>query len=183
MAVTNAKWTLDDYHRMIEAGILESRSVELLNGEIVDMVPEGPEHAQSSSDTADYLKTLLGSRAKVRDGHPITLPNHSEPEPDIAIVRPLGKTYRLRHPYAEDIFWLIEYSNTSLAKDLEAKRKIYAASEIQEYWLVDLKNRCLRVFRSPEEGNYLTETTLTTGNISPLAFAEVVVSVQRLFEG
>jgi Uma2 family endonuclease len=183
MVVTTAKWTLDDYHNMIEAGILENRSVELLNGEIIDMVPEGPEHAQSSSDTADYLKALLGSRAKVRDGHPITLSNHSEPEPDIAIVRPLGKTYRLRHPYAEDIFWLIEYSNTSLAKDLEAKRKIYAASEIQEYWLVDLRNRCLRVFRNPVEGNYLTETTLTTGSISPLTFAEVVVSVQRLFEG
>ncbi len=183
MMVTTAKCTIEDYHRMIEAGILENRSVELLNGEIINRVPEGPEHAQSSSDTADYLKTLLGSRAKVRDGHPITLPNHSEPEPDIVIVRPLGKTYRLRHPYAEDIFWLIEYSNTSLAKDLEAKRKIYAASEIQEYWLVDLKNRCLKVFRNPVEDDYLTETTLTTGNISPLAFAEIVVSVQRLFEG
>jgi Uma2 family endonuclease len=183
MVVVTAKWTLNDYHRMIDAGILENRSVELLNGEIIDMVPEGPEQAQSSSDTADCLKTLLGSRAKVRDGHPITLLNNSEPEPDIAIVKPLGQTYHTRHPYAEDIFWLIEYSNTSLAKDLEAKSKIYAASEIQEYWLVDLKNRCLRVFRNPVEGNYLTETTLTTGNVSPLAFAEVVVSVQRLFEG
>jgi Uma2 family endonuclease len=77
MVVTAAQWTIDDYHRMIEAGILENRSVELLNGEIIDMVLEGPEHAQSSRDTADYLKTLLGSRAKVRDGHPITLPNHS----------------------------------------------------------------------------------------------------------
>ncbi len=183
MVVTIAKWTLEDYHNMIEAGILANRSVELLNGEIIDMVPEGPEHAQSSSDTTDYLKTLLGSRAKVRDGHPITLPNHSEPEPDIAIVKPLGKTYRHRHPYAEDIFWLIEYSNTSLAKDLEAKRRIYAASNIQEYWLVDLKHRCLRVFRNPVEDDYLAETTLTMGNISPLAFAEIVVSVQRLFEG
>jgi Uma2 family endonuclease len=183
MVVTTAKWTLDDYHRMIDAGILANRSVELLNGEIIDMVPEGPEHAQSSSDTADYLKTLLGSRAKVRDGHPITLLNNSEPEPDIAIVKPLGQIYRTRHPYVEDIFWLIEYSNTSLAKDLEAKRKIYAVSEIQEYWLVDLKNRFLRVFRDPAEDNYLTETTLTTGNISPLAFPKVVVSVQRLFVG
>ena len=118
MVVTTAKWTTEDYHRMIEAGILENRSVELLSGEIVDRVPEGPEHAQSSSDTADYLKMLLGSRAKVRDGHPITLLNHSEPEPDIVIVRPLGKAYRLRHPFAEDVFWLIEYSNTSLVKDL-----------------------------------------------------------------
>lgn len=56
MVVMTAKWTIEDYHRMIEAGILENRSVELLNGEIIDMFPEGSEHAQSSSDTADYLK-------------------------------------------------------------------------------------------------------------------------------
>jgi Uma2 family endonuclease len=183
MVLTTAKWTIDDYHRMIDAGILANRSVELLNGEIVDMVPEGPEHAQTSSDTADYLKTLLGIRAKVRDGHPITLPNHSEPEPDIAVVRPLGQVYRHRHPYTEDVFWLIEYSNTSLAKDLDAKRQIYSAAGIPEYWLVDLQHRCLRVFRNPTEANYLTEVTLTTGIIQPLAFPDVTVSVQQLLDG
>jgi Uma2 family endonuclease len=61
MTVTTAKWTLDDYHRMIEVGLLESRHVELLNGEIIEMPPEGPEHAQQSTDTADYLKQLLGT--------------------------------------------------------------------------------------------------------------------------
>lgn len=86
MSVTTAKWRLDDYHRMIAVGLLASGQVELLNGEIVEMPPEGPDHAQHSTDTGDYLRELLGSRAVVRDAKPITLPNSaSEPQPDLAI--------------------------------------------------------------------------------------------------
>lgn len=183
MTVTTAKWTLDDYHRMIEVGLLEGRHVELLNGEIIEMPPEGPEHAYLGDEIGRYLSRLLGDRARVREGHPITLPNDSEPEPDIAVVKPLGQIYSQHHPYVEDIFWLIEFSNTSLAKDLDAKRKAYAAALIQEYWVVDLKRRRVNVFREPINGNYRSELTLTTGEIRPLAFPDVVVSVQRLLEG
>lgn len=184
MTVTTAKWTLDDYHRMIEVGLLNERRVELLNGDIVDMAPEGPEHAQLNTDTADYLRELLGNRALVRDAKPITLPeNNSEPEPDLAIVQPLRAIYRTHHPYPENIFWLIEYANTTLSKDLETKRKTYAASEIQEYWVVDLKHRRLKVFREPVDYNYASESTFTTGEISPLAFPDIRVSVQRLLGG
>jgi Uma2 family endonuclease len=184
MTVTTAKWTLDDYHRMIEVGLLEGRRVELLNGEIIEMPPEGPEHAQQSTDTADYLRELLSHRAVVRDAKPITLPESgSEPEPDLAIVEPLRALYRTRHPYPENIFWLIEYANTSLSKDLDAKRKAYATALIQEYWVVDLKRRRLNVFREPINGNYSSELTLTTGEIRPVAFPDIVVSVQRSLEG
>ena len=99
MTVMTVKWTLDDYHRMLEVGLLEGRHVELLNGEIIEMPPEGPEHAQQSTDTADYLRELLGNQAVVRDAKPITLPDsRSEPEPDLAIVEPLRALYRTRHP-------------------------------------------------------------------------------------
>lgn len=181
MTVTTAKWTLEEYHRMIEVGLLEGRRVELLNGEIIEMPPEGPEHAQQSTDTADYLRELLGNRAIIRDAKPITLPDtRSEPEPDLAIVEPLRALYRTRHPDPENIFWLIEYANTSLSKDLDSKRKAYAAAEVQEYWVIDLKHRQLNVFRAPIEGNYSLELTITAGEISPLAFPDLIVSVQRL---
>lgn len=183
MTVTTAKWTLEDYHCMIEVGLLEGRHVELLNGEIIEMPPEGPEHAYLGDEVGNYLRNLLGVRAQVREGHPVTLLNDSEPEPDLAIVKPLGQTYRQHHPYAEDIFWLIEYANTSLNKDLDAKRKTYAVAEIQEYWVVDLKNRQLKVFRQPGGGDYSLEETLTTGAISPVAFPDVTIPVQLLFEG
>ncbi|MBV9387585.1 MAG: Uma2 family endonuclease [Chroococcidiopsidaceae cyanobacterium CP_BM_ER_R8_30] len=183
MTVTIIKWTLEDYHRMLEVGLLEERHVELLNGEIIEMPPEGPEHAYLGDETGKYLSNLLGERARVREGRPITLSNNSEPEPDLAIVRPLGQIYRQRHPEAEDIFWLIEFSNTSLAKDLDTKRKAYAAAEIQEYWVVDLKQKQLNVFREPINGNYSLEVSLTTGEIRPLAIPDIIVSVQRLLEG
>lgn len=179
MTVTTAKWTLEDYHRMLEVGLLENRHVELLNGEIIEMPPEGPEHAYLGDEIGKYLSGLLGDRARVREGRPITLPNDSEPEPDLAIVRPLGQIYRQRHPGAEEILWIIEFSNTSLAKDLDTKRKAYAAALIQDYWVVDLKHRQLKVFREPVEGNYRSESTFTNGEICPLAFSDVRVSVQR----
>ncbi len=109
-----AKWTIEEYHRMIDAGILSDRQVELLKGEIVEMSPEGVPHAYSSGEAGDSLAKLLGDRAKVRHVKPISLPNNSEPEPDIVIVQPLGHEDREHYPYLENIFWLIEYANSSL---------------------------------------------------------------------
>ncbi|MFB2878831.1 Uma2 family endonuclease [Floridanema aerugineum] len=181
MTVTTAKWTLDDYHRMIEVGLLVGRNVELLNGEIIEMPPEGPEHAQQSTDAADYLKELLPDLAIVRDAKPITLPETgSEPQPDLAIVQPLRTLYRTRHPYPENIFWLIEFSQTTLAKDLEVKHKTYAAALIQEYWVVDLKNQQLKVFRDPVDGDYRLEQTLTSGEICAIAFPHLPISIEQL---
>lgn len=89
---------------MTLAGILSDRKVELLNGEIVEIFAEGEPHAYCSHEAAKYLINLLGNRATIRQAKPITLLNDSEPEPDIAIVQPLGREYRQHHPYPENIF-------------------------------------------------------------------------------
>jgi Uma2 family endonuclease len=184
MSVAIARWTLDDYHRMIESGLLDGRSVELLNGEIVEMAPEGESHAYLSHEAARYLGQLLGEQADIRQGKPITLPSsHSEPEPDIAVVQPLGREYLQHHPYPDNIFWLIEFANTSLSKDVEDKRKTYALAMIQEYWVVNLNEPQLIIFRHPVNGDYQTETVVTTGTLSPLTFPTLEFSVQRLLEG
>lgn len=141
MALSTVKWTIEDYHRIVDTGILEDRQVELLNGEIVVMPSEGPPHAAYSQAGADYLRALLGNHAKIREGKPITLPNSdSEPELDIAVVAPHPiAVYVQHHPYPEDIFWLIEFSNSSLNKDMEEKSRIYAAAGISEYWVINLR--------------------------------------------
>ncbi len=181
MTLTTAKWTLDDYHRMIAAGILVGRPVELINGEIVEMAPEGESHAYTSDEAGEYLIYLLGDRAKVRQAKPITLPSsNSEPEPDIAIVQRLGRDYREHHPYPENIFWLIEYSNTSLSKDLEIKTRVYAAASIPEYWVINLRTLQLVVFRSPSDRGYQSRAVLIQGEVNPLAFPEVAISIERL---
>lgn len=180
MTITVAKWTIDDYHRMIAAGILDNRRVELLKGKIVEMSPEGEPHAYFSSEAGEYLIRLLGDRAMVRPAKPITLPNDSEPEPDIAIVQRLGREYLEHHPYPENVFWLIEYSDSSLDKDLETKSRIYAEAKIPEYWVVNLKKRQIIVFRDPEDGEYATKSTLTGGTIYPLVFPDLAVSVDLI---
>lgn len=121
MAVVTAKWTIEDYHRMIAAGILANRQVELLNGEIIEMAPEGTPHAAYSQEAGDYLRSILGHRAKVREAKPITLLNSaSEPEPDIAIVAPHPiEVYLQHHSYPDAIFWLIEFSDSMLLLELE----------------------------------------------------------------
>ncbi|GAB4343500.1 MAG: Uma2 family endonuclease [Leptolyngbyaceae cyanobacterium] len=178
--MTTAKWSLGDYHRMIAAGILADRRVELLQGDIVEMAIEGESHAYSRNEADEYLTELLGDRAKVRQDSPVTLPNNSEPEPDIAIVQRLGREYRSHHPYPENIFWLIEYAESSLVKDLEVKSKIYAEAGILEYWVVNLKTMQLIVFRDPQNGEYASQQILTSGTISPLAFPDVAIEITAI---
>ncbi len=180
MTVSIAKWTLDDYHRMVEIGLLDDRRVELLHGEIVEMPPETKLHAYYSRTTCDYLSRLLGDRALVSPAKPITLPNHSEPEPDIAIVQRLGREYLDHHPYPENIFWLIEYADSSLNKDSSLKYQIYAEAGIPEYWLVNLQRRELIVFRQPRDREYGSKITLTEGEMTPLAFADLRIPVEAI---
>jgi Uma2 family endonuclease len=182
MTVTLAKWTLEDYHQMIESGVLADRPVELLNGEIVEMPSEGIGHAQGSADTGDWLREQLVGRAIVRDAKPITLPEQtSEPEPDLAIVQPLRNLYKTQHhPYPDNIFLLVEYSYASLAKDKTLKRKIYARAGILEYWIVNLKDRQVIVHRNPQADDYQSVQTLTSGTISLLAFPDVTININQL---
>jgi Uma2 family endonuclease len=180
MTFIAAKWTIAEYHQMIHAGIICDRKIELLQGEIVEMAPEGVPHAYFSHEASDYLTQLLGKCATIRQAKPITLPNNSEPEPDVAIVQRLGRDYLQHHPYPENIFWLIEYANSSLEKDLEIKSKIYAEVGILEYWVVNLKKYHLVVFRDPLDGEYATKQTLTAGEIHPLAFPDISISVARI---
>ncbi|MBP0003664.1 MAG: Uma2 family endonuclease [Cyanobacteria bacterium SBC] len=177
-----AKWTLDDYHRMVEIGLLDDRHVELPYGEIVERSPEGEPHAYFSAEAGDYLTRLLENRAFVRQAKPITLPNHSEPEPDLAIVQRLGREYLSHHPYPENIFWLIEYANSSLEKDSIVKCRLYAEVEFFEYWLVNLQRRELIIFQNPRDGEYGSKMTLTEGEVSPIAFPDVKIQIKMLVE-
>lgn len=186
--LTVAKWTLNDYYQMIAAGILANRRVELLNGEIVEMTPQGEPHAASSTETRDYLIQRLGNRAQIRDSKPITIPaSQSEPEPDLAIVRRRTERYLDHHPYSEDIYWLIEYSDSSPTKDREIKAKTYAKAGIREYWIINLKalktqGAALIVLRDPVEAIYQSETIYKSGFVTSLAFPDGQISVQQLLD-
>ncbi|MGK7933626.1 MAG: Uma2 family endonuclease [Microcystaceae cyanobacterium] len=178
---TLTKWTLKDYHRMIETGLLDERSVELIKGEIIEMSPESAFHHFLNLSSANYLRSLLREQVIISEAHPITLPD-SEPEPDIAIIRPPLSNYKTRHPYPQDIYWLIEISNSTLQKDLTLKKEVYARAGILEYWVIDLKNTLLKVFQSPKDDDYQIIKTYQNGVIYTLAFPNVAVEVKKLLD-
>lgn len=179
MSVAIARWTLNDYHAMINAGLFEGRQIELLNGWIVEMPPEGPDHADLSTDAAESFVRLAQGRYRVRVDKPITLAETaSEPEPDLALVKP--QSYRQTHPTADDVFLIVEFARTSFTKDTEEKRQIYATAGILDYWVANLRAGELIVYRDPMHGNYQSEQHITTGSVSPLAFPDLTIDVQTL---
>lgn len=178
MSVALAKWSLDDYHHMVNSGLLDRRRVELLDGEILERAPEGPLHSDRIDVVAASLRQLLGSLVSICEGRPVTLPSNNEPEPDLAIVQP--QRYREAHPGPDDIFWLIEVSRTTLKFDLTRKAANYAQSGIAEYWVIDEVEHQLWVHRQPNGDTYQSVVAMKEGTVEPVAFPEISVSMERL---
>jgi Uma2 family endonuclease len=149
-----------EYHRMGEIGILgpELRT-ELIDGEIVSMPPIGHPHAGTVNDLSSILKEAVGPAAILAVQNPVWLDEHSEPLPDIALLRPRSDWYRNAHPRADDVLLLIEVADTSLVYDREVKLPRYARAGIPEVWLVDLGGRRLNIHRRPEGHCYTQVVT------------------------
>ena len=179
MTVSLYKWTIEEWHTLVESGVLADKKVELLAGDIVYMSPEGVPHRNTNHEVAKYLRKILGEMAEVYEAHPVTLSN-SEPEPDIAVVKAPSNRYRNHHPVAEDIYWLIEVSKHTLAKDLGDKARIYARNNIAEYWVIDLQNKKVIVHTQPSLGKYQEIKELRLGALSPLAFPEIEVRLDKI---
>lgn len=179
MTVTTYKWSIEEWHKLVESGVLEGKPVEFLEGEIINMSPEGIQHSYTNDSVVKYLRRILANLADVRESHPITLDN-SEPEPDIAIVRLPETIYRNHHPYPEDIYWLVEISKQTLKFDLEQKSKTYARNAIAEYWVIDLVNNKLIVQTQPSNNSYTQIKELNTGTITAQAFRNVAIAVDKL---
>jgi Uma2 family endonuclease len=177
--ITLAKWSVQDYHQMIQAGILNDRRVELLQGNIIEMSPEGPLHRKTNDLIAEYLREKLSGSAKIYEAHPVTLAD-SEPEPDIAVVKLPISLYNSRHPAAEEIHLLVEISDSTLEKDLKQKQVVYANAGILEYWVVDLNAQQLIVFQHPSENCYQLQQTYRQGTLSLTAFEKIELSVEKL---
>ena len=180
MMKTLMKLSLQDYHNLINNGVLDSKNIELLDGELVEMAPESPLHSYVTRSGADYLRQILRGLALVTEAHPITLTN-SEPEPDLAIVKLPSTAYKNHHPFPEDIFWLIEISNKTLNYDLNDKKRIYAQEGITEYWVADINNRQVHIFLNPENADYQMTKIVSDGVIKSQAFPDLDFSIKHLF--
>ncbi|MGB7444309.1 MAG: Uma2 family endonuclease [Coleofasciculaceae cyanobacterium] len=176
-------WTVREYYQMAEAGILQpDEKVELVAGKIITkMSPQGSIHAAAITRTNRLLGKLLGEQVLIRLQLPIELNDVSEPEPDIAVVRVDPLDYEEGHPQASDVYLIIEVADSTLKRDCELKAKDYAQSGIADYWVLEVKNQQLRVFREPTEDGYQSEVVLgEDGVVSPLLFLDCRITVAEL---
>lgn len=175
-------FTVDEYMRMAEVGILSERDrVELISGEIVQMSPIGPDHSGSSMRLNQLLTLRLVTRALVSVQNPLKLDMRSLPEPDVCVLRPRSDFYRGGYAGPEDTFLVIEVANTSLAWDRRVKSSLYAEHGIQDYWILNLRNSCVEVFRKPTKMGYEEKSIHRVPDVLiPLAFPDMELSVEEL---
>ena len=175
--------TVSDYYRMAEVGILAPDArVELIDGDIIDMVPPGSLHAATVDDLTAFLGRSVGGKAVVRVQNPVRLSELSEPQPDLALLRRRDDRYRQSHPGPADVLLVVEIADTSLRFDRDTKVSLYAVHGIPEMWLVDLRGRRLIRHRAPQQGSYtlVDEPDLNTP-LELSALSGVAVDLQLLF--
>ncbi len=176
--------TVHDFHRMGEAGILpvEGR-MELIEGEIVDMAPIGSRHAAIVKQLTALFARSAGGQCIVSVQDPIILGEHSEPEPDVALLQSRDDFYAPALPRADEVFLIVEVADTTLRYDREIKIPLYARHGIPEVWLIDVEGRTLTVFETPADGAYRDEHRVQPLSVlAPKALPGVAVDLlSRLF--
>ena len=159
--VTRRPLTVADYHRMGEAGILtRDDRVELIEGELIAMAPIGSQHSGTINAFNRHLIRALGDSGIVAVQNPVQLDDHSEPQPDFAVLKPRPDDYRLAMPRPEDVLLLIEVADSSLRYDRSIKRHLYARHGIPEFWIVDLAAGAIEVYRTPAGDDYTSATSV-----------------------
>lgn len=168
--------SVDQYHRMIETGVLaEGQPLELVDGFVVrkdrsplggDAMTHGTRHAWALASLLDLASALKSANLHLRQQAPVALSPRDEPEPDAAIVRGAKGAYLLQHPGPADVVVAIEVSDSSLAYDRRIKQRLYATAGIPAYLIVNLVDDCLELHTRPEpsEGRYLGTTVATPGH-------------------
>lgn len=169
---------------MAETGVLPPDArVELLDGEIVDMMPIGSFHAGTTHRLNRLFSRFGNGRWLVSVQSPLRLNQHAEPQPDLMLLKPHTDDYTSRHPSPEDVFLLVEVADSSLAIDREQKLPAYGRAGVREVWLVNLVNRTVEVHREPHFTGYGSVTVLQAGDAAqPEAFPDVKVDVAALLK-
>lgn len=172
--VTLKKWTVQDLLALEKAGRLDPEErIELLDGEVYKMQPIGEGHASET----DYLTQLFVSRfvskAIVRVQGPVLLDDSDLPQPDLALLRFDPTFYRKQHPKPDDIYLVVEISDSTLAHDRGRKLKRYALAGVREVWIINLIANHTEVFRDPTGDEYLTRFVVKAGEaVAPSAFPD-----------
>jgi Uma2 family endonuclease len=181
--VTRRLFSVDEYLKMIDAGILgRADHVELIDGDILQMAPIGPSHASCVAMLNRRLVIGVADRGLVVPQLTLPLDPRSALEPDLAVLRPREVPYRETWARPQDVLLLIEVSDTPLRYDREVKAPLYARAGIHELWIVDLPGERVLVHRNPRDGEYRTLEAAGRGSaVAPLALPRIQVAVDEVF--
>lgn len=147
-SVVPAGYTVSDYFDLVRRGALsEDDRVELLDGVIVAEPPMDPPHASGITRAMRAIAQAVGARAGIRIQSPFIASPFSAPEPDVAVVPTVADDYASAHPAAALL--VVEVSASSLQQDRLSKSRIYAGAGVPDYWIVNLRDACVEVFRAP----------------------------------
>lgn len=175
MAVARHRFTVDDYYKMAEAGILgEGDRVELIDGEIVDMTPIGRRHQACVDRLNDLMVSSLRGKAIVRVQGSLRLDEHSEPQPDLVLLRYRPDYYATADAGPADTLLVVEVAETSARYDRRVKVPLYARAGIPEVWLVDVDAGRVAIYREPGPQDYRRVVTVRgEERVSPQAFPDL----------
>ena len=188
--VTPKRFTLAEYHRLIELGFLtEDDRVELIQGELIQMAAKGTQHSVCNTKLFHELDRLVGDKAVVRGQEPIILPTDSEPEPDIAIAQGQADDYLSNHPQPKNILLVIEVSDSTLNYDQNTKLALYAEGGISDYWIINLVANQLERYSQPYQdaqgkfGYRTRQIALRHESATLPSFPDLSLELDRVFPG
>ena len=162
--ISKRAFNVDEYYRMAETGILTERDrVELIEGDIIEMNPIGSRHFACVNRLNTLLGSILGENAQISIQGPVRLDDHSQPEPDVAVLKPRDDYYGDGLPGPHDVLLLIEVADSSLDYDQQRKLPLYAKAGIAECWLVDLTNQVVAQYAQPADARYSMERRFARG--------------------
>ncbi|MBC7780872.1 MAG: Uma2 family endonuclease [Proteobacteria bacterium] len=177
------RWTVTDYHRMVEVGLLDADArVELIDGEIVRMAPIGLLHADCVNRIGVRLARAVGDDAYLSFGNPVRLSQYDEPQPDLMLLAPRSSGYSQHAPGPEDVLLAIEVSDSTLRTDLRIKVPLYARTGVAEVWVIDVENERLLAFDQLEASTYVRQREAKAGTaLSPHRLPTLSIAVADIF--
>jgi Uma2 family endonuclease len=177
-------FTVDEYHSMVEAGVLEEdERIELIDGAIVEMSPIGKAHWARHSRIVKYLMRMLGASAEVVGQSSLPLGTRDEPQPDVAILAPRSYEGATPYPSPAEIYAAIEISDSSLRKDLGPKMRLYARHAIADYLVIDLTDDVLLHHHDPHDVGYRSCDRLGADDVFSLrALPDIALQAKAFLE-
>ncbi|MFN7928281.1 MAG: Uma2 family endonuclease [Blastocatellia bacterium] len=178
--IPRRRFTVEEYHRMAEAGILAPEErIELIEGEVIEMAAIGPRHAMCVDRIDEVIREKLGRIIHLRAQNPIRLSNITEPQPDITLAK--RADYSTHHPTGDDVLLAIEVSDTTLEKDRTLKQKVYANASVPEFWIVNLPDDVIEIYRNPAGDVYSdVQCILRDGTLSPHLLPTLILSAEEI---